>query len=170
MNKIKIKKIAICALFTAVITACAWISVSTPFGVNLSFSLFGVCLVAFCLGVKGGIAATVTYILLGAAGLPVFSQFTGGIGVLFGASGGFVFGFLIVTVLCGIAKRSKTKAMRYLLAVTSVLICHTAGVLQFHFVTNNGIGASFLYASLPFLIKDILLVFLASFVSNKIKL
>lgn len=169
MNKIKVKKIALYALFTAVITACAWISVSTPFGVNLSFSLFGVCLAAFCLGVKGGIAATATYILLGAAGLPVFSQFTCGIGVLFGASGGFIFGFLIVAILCGIAKNSKTKVTRYLLAVTAVLVCHALGVLQFHFVTGNKIWASFLYASLPFLLKDIFLVFLASFVSKKIK-
>lgn len=170
MNKLKIKKIALCALFTAVITACAWISVLTPFGVNFSLTLFGVCIAAFCLGFKGGLAATLSYILLGAVGMPVFSQFSGGFGVLFGASGGFVFGFLVAAILCGIAKNIETKLVKYLLCVLAVLFCHTAGVIQFLFVTGNNIWASILYASLPFLLKDIILVFVAQIVSEKIKL
>ena len=115
MRKNKVKKIALYALFAAVITACAWISIPTPWGINATFSLFGVFLAAFCLGLEGGLVSTVTYILLGAVGMPVFSQFSGGMGVLLGASGGFVFGFLVAAILCGIAKRSKPNATRYLL-------------------------------------------------------
>lgn len=170
MNKTKIKNLALYALFTAVITACAWISVITPFGVNMSFSLFGVCLAACCLGLKGGLLSTVTYVLLGAVGLPVFSQFAGGIGVLVGPSGGFVWGFLASATLCGITQKLKNKFLKYIICAVAVLVCHTAGVLQFYFVTNNNIWVSVLYASLPFLLKDILLAIFAQVISVKIKL
>ena len=169
MNKTKIKNMSLYALFTAIIAACAWISISTPFGVNLSFSLFGVCLASCCLGLKGGLLSTVTYILLGVTGLPVFSQFSGGIGVLLGPSGGFIWGFLLVAVLCGVATNIKNQPLSYLLCIISVLICHISGVIQFYFVTNNSILASFLYASLPFLFKDVLLAILAYIISKKIK-
>lgn len=170
MNKLKIKKTALAALFTAVIAACAWISIPTPFGINLAFTTFGVCLSGFVLGVSGSIATTVCYIFIGAIGLPVFSAFSGGMGVLFGASGGFLWGFIVAAALCGIAKAIKRKAIKYLLMIFSIFSCHLFGVIQFSFVTGNNLWASFLTASLPFLAKDILLVFLADYISKKIKI
>ena len=170
MNKSKIKQIALSALFTAVITASAWISIPTPFGINLAFSLFGVCLTAFCLDIKSAISSVAAYIALGAAGLPVFSYFTGGIGVLLGASGGFLWGFLAIATLCGIAKNQTKKIIRYMLMILSVLLCHAAGTIQYCFVTGNNLWISFLSASLPFLLKDLIIVFLAEFVSKKIKI
>ena len=73
MHKSKIKKIAVTAIFTAIIAASSWISIFTPFGVNLTLQLFGVCLAGFYLGTKWGVVATAVYITVGASGLPVFS-------------------------------------------------------------------------------------------------
>lgn len=170
MNKIKIKKIATAAVFSAVIAACAWVYIPTPFGINLTFSLFAVCLTAFCLDIKSAFAATAVYITLGAIGLPVFSQFSGGIGVLFGVSGGFLWGFLLTVVVCGVAKNNLKKTIKYLLMVFSVLLCHTVGVIQYSIVSGNDFLISFLTASLPFLIKDIILVFLAELIAKKVKI
>ncbi len=170
MNKTKIKKIAATAIFTAIIAASSWISIFTPFGVNLTLQLFGVCLAGFYLGAKWGVAATAVYIAIGAAGLPVFSSFTGGIGILFGTSGGFLWGFLASSVLCGAASTKNKKAIKYLLMVLAVLICHTAGVIQFCIVSGVNVWAGFVTASLPFLVKDFILVFLADFVAKKIKI
>ena len=169
MNKTKIKQTSLCAIFTALIAATAWISVPT-FGINLTFQLFGVCLTAFCLGTKGALLAVAAYIAIGATGLPVFSAFTGGIGILLGLSGGFLWGFFITAVLCGIARKSCKKAIKYTLMVTSILLCHAVGVTQFCIVSGNGIWAAFLTASLPFLLKDAILVFLAEAISKKIKI
>ncbi len=169
MNKTKIKKIAISAVFAALIAATAWISVPTPFGVNLAFTIFGVCLTGFVLGVKYGLMSTVVYIALGAIGLPVFSQFMSGFGILLGASGGFLWGFLITAALCGISKNMDKKALKIPVMILSVLICHAVGVAQFCIVSGNGILTGFITASLPFLVKDLILVFLADFVSKKIK-
>ncbi|MBQ4118794.1 MAG: biotin transporter BioY [Clostridia bacterium] len=170
MNKTKIKKIAETAIFTAIIAALSWISIFTPFGVNLTLQLFGVCLAGFYLGAKMGVVATAVYITVGAAGLPVFSSFTGGIGILFGTSGGFLWGFLASSALCGVASTQNKKVLKYLLMVLAVLICHTAGVIQFCIVSGVNMWAGFVTASLPFLVKDFILVFLADFVAKKIKI
>lgn len=170
MNKTKIKQISISAVFTAIIAACAWISIPTPFGINLAFSLFGVCLTAFYLDIKNALFSTVAYLALGAVGLPVFSHFSAGLGILFGLSGGFLWGFLFTCIFCAIAKKTKSKTTKYFLMVFSVLICHIFGTVQYSIVTGNRLIVSFLSASLPFLIKDIFLVFVAEFVAKKIKI
>ncbi len=170
MRKAKIKKIAVTAIFTAVIAASSWISVFTPFGINLTLQIFAVCVAGFVLGAKWGMAATAAYIAIGAAGLPVFSSFTGGAGVLFGASGGFLWGFLLTAVLCGISSNINKKFLKYLFMILSVLICHAAGVIQFCIVSGNNIWVSFLTASLPFLLKDLILVFVAQTIAKRIKI
>ncbi len=170
MKTLKTKKLALSALFIAIIAASAWISIPTPFGVNMTLSLFGVCLTAFVLGAKYALASTMVYIVLGAIGLPIFSQFTGGFGVLFGMSGGFLWGFLAVAVLCGIVKNAANTTIKYAVMILSVIVCHVAGVAQYSVVTGNNLWISFLSASLPFLLKDLLLVFFAVFVSKKIKI
>ncbi len=170
MNKAKIKQISLCAIFTAIIAATAWISLPTPFGVNLTFQVFGVCLAGFVLGIKGAMASTVVYIAIGAAGLPVFSSFTGGIGILFGISGGFLWGFLLTAFLCGVANRIANKILKYFFMILAVLLCHAVGVAQYCIVSGNNILVAFLATSLPFLAKDIILVFLANLISKKIKL
>lgn len=170
MNKTKIKKIAVTAIFTAIIAASSWISIFTPFGINLTLQLFGVCLAGFYLGAKWGVAAIAVYIAIGAAGLPVFSSFTGGIGILIGTSGGFLWGFLASSALCGVSGGQNKRAIKYLLMVLAVLICHTSGVIQFCIVSGVNVWAGFITASLPFLVKDFILVFLADFVAKKIKI
>ncbi len=170
MKKSKIKLLTLTAIFTALISASAWISIFTPFGINLTLQMFAVCLAGFCLGAKWGAVAVIAYIAIGGIGLPVFSQFSGGFGVLFGVSGGFLWGFLFTTILCGIASKLKKKFFKRLFMILSVLICHIAGVIQFCVVSGNNIWVSFISASLPFLFKDLILVFLANFVAKKIKI
>lgn len=169
MNKSKIKTIAISALFTAIIAATSWISVPTPFGISFTLQTFGVCLAGFCLGAKMGLLSVAAYIAIGAAGLPVFSSFTGGIGIVLGTSGGFLWGFLASAVLCGIAGITNKRALKYLLMILAVFLCHAAGVIQFCIVSGVNVWAGFLSASLPFLVKDFILVFLAEFTAKEMR-
>ena len=80
------------ALFAVLIAICAWISVPTT--VPFTLQTFGVFLTVGLLGGKRGSMAVLVYILLGAAGIPVFSGFTGGVGRLLGNTGGYIVGFL----------------------------------------------------------------------------
>ncbi|MDO4608618.1 MAG: biotin transporter BioY [Clostridia bacterium] len=168
MRKDGIKRLSLCAIFTAFIAASAWVSIPTPLGINLTMQLFGVCLAAFCLGVKAALASVAAYIAIGAVGLPVFSSFSGGAGVLFGASGGFLWGFLAAAALCGLAAKVKNRAVKILLCVSSVAVCHLIGVIQYCLVSGVGLWAAIISASLPFLIKDFIIVFLAALTAKKL--
>ncbi len=79
---------------------------AVPVGaVPLSLTTLGVYLTAFLL-TPGQMAGTVAvYLLLGAAGLPVFSGFAGGVGVLAGPTGGYLVGYLPAGVLCARSAR-----------------------------------------------------------------
>lgn len=169
MSKIKIKEVTITAIFAAVIAATAWISIPIPIGVNLTLQIFGVCLAGFYLGAKRGFAATAVYIIMGAVGMPVFSLFTGGVGVLIGASGGFLWGFLFTAFICGLSVKINSKTLKIITIFSAVLVCHIIGVIQFCLISGVNIWAAFLSASLPFLAKDLIVALVASFVAKKIK-
>ncbi len=172
MKRKNIQKVSLCALFSAIIAGSAFISIPTPLGVNLTMQMFAVCLAGLCLGIKGGIAAVAVYIAVGAAGIPIFSSFTGGIGVLIGPSGGFLWGFLFVAAFCGMATK-QNNVFKILFCASAVLACHILGIIQYSIVTGVGIWTSAITASLPFLLKDFIIVFsafvTAKKISNKIK-
>ena len=88
------KKLVYTAVFAAITACLAQITIPMPSGVPITLQTFAVAFAGFFLGAKCGLAAVGIYILLGAAGAPVFSGFTGGAPHLIGLTGGFVWGFL----------------------------------------------------------------------------
>ena len=90
-------ELAYIALGTALIAVCAWITV--PFTVPFTMQLFAVYLVLMLLGGRNGTIAVAVYLLLGAIGVPVFSGFKGGFGVLIGMTGGYLFGMLLIGIV-----------------------------------------------------------------------
>ncbi len=153
------------ALFTAVIAAVSQISFLLPSGIPVTFQVFTVALCGFVLGVKWGTASVAGYIILGAAGLPIYSFLKGGLHNLFGVTGGFILGFVVLALFCGMAQ-NKHIGIKILLGLVGLLICHIWGILQFSFITKTGIIESFIAASLPYLIKDILLITAAALLSK----
>lgn len=87
MAKSAAREICYTAMFVAIITVCAWISI--PIGeIPITLQTMGVCLAAALLGWKRGAIATAVYILLGLCGVPVFTGFTGGVAKLVLPTGG----------------------------------------------------------------------------------
>jgi biotin transport system substrate-specific component len=156
--KLSVKTMVQVAFFAAIIAALSQISIPLPFGVPVTLQTLAVALCGYVLGWKLGLIATGVYVLLGAAGLPVFSQFGGGPGVLFGLAGGFIWGFLALAALCGLGMRRKEKAVGIALGVAGLFACHLLGVIQFSLVTGTAMGKSMLLVSLPFLVKDVISV------------
>ncbi len=161
------KRLCLCALFCCILAALSQIALPLPFGVALTLQTFGVALAGFCLGHYSVIAVAV-YIALGAVGLPVFSRFTAGVGVLAGVSGGFIFGFLLLSLLCGCAK-GKRCATRLLMGISGLAACHIIGILQFSFISGNNYLQSFIISSLPFLLKDVICIAAAAFLAESLK-
>jgi biotin transport system substrate-specific component len=62
---------------------------------------FGVLVVGGALGARRGFAAVALYVLLGLVGLPFFAEGRGGSGVILGATGGYIIGFLLAGTVVG---------------------------------------------------------------------
>ena len=157
------------ALFTAVTAVLSQTAIPTPFDVPLTLQTFAVALCGYTLGIKWGLASILTYILLGTAGVPVFSGFKGGVQVLFGATGGFIFGFIFLTLFCGAAALIKNKYLKALPGIAGPAICHLLGSAQYALIYKIAFVPSFLLVSAPYLIKDVISLAAAFFVSVYIK-
>lgn len=153
-KRITTKEIVLAAVFTAVTVVLSQLAIPMPTGVPVTLQTFAIALCGYVLGWKLGLCSIGVYVIMGLAGLPVFSGFSGGAGILFGVTGGFIFGFLGMAALCGISRRFKNPAICIAFGLLGLLVCHLAGVVQFSLVTSNSLLQSFLLASAPYLIKD----------------
>lgn len=88
------RSIVYCAAAIACMAVTAWVTV--PIGpVPLSLSPLAIFFTLFALKPRDAFIAICGYVALGAIGLPVFTGFRGGIGALFGPTGGFIMGFVV---------------------------------------------------------------------------
>lgn len=88
------------------------LTIPMPTGVPVTLQTFAMALCGYVLGTKRGTASTVLYILLGTVGVPVFAGMTGGPSWLAGYSGGFIWGFIFLTLFCAIGMKQKNVALR----------------------------------------------------------
>ena len=157
----KIKNLTYTAVFSAIICILSVIYIPSPFGVPFTLQTFAICLSGFVLGKKYGTFSVLIYLLLGAMWFPVFSGFKSGIAHLVSITGGFLFGFIFLAFFSGFKN--------IFISIIGLIICHLLGILQFSFLTKNSFLMSLAIASLPYIIKDLLSIVFAYFISKKIK-
>lgn len=157
-----------------VFTAMAAVISALPIGFNIlgvpaTLQTFAMSFLGFVLGSKKGSIAVAIYILIGFIGVPVYSQFTAGPSILFGMTGGFLFGFIPLAFICGLSYKFKNPIIKIIIPITGLFICHGIGIIQFSLVTDMKIAASLAAVSLPYIPKDILSVFLSYIVAISIR-
>jgi biotin transport system substrate-specific component len=174
MYSIRTKDIALIALFTALLAVCSWISV--PTAIPFTMQTFGVFLTIGLLGGKRGTAAILTYLLLGAVGLPVFSGFTGGIGHILGPTGGYILGFILTALLMWLAEALMGKSLKVLAAsmVAGLIICYAFGTAWFIIVYTKNTGEIGLMTALgwcvfPYIIPDVIKIILAVVLTRRLR-
>ena len=162
------------SLFSVLIAICSWISIQTVVPVTLQ--TLGVFLSVSVLGGKRGTLSVLVYILLGAVGLPVFSGFTGGIGILFGNTGGYIIGFLFSALaMWGIGHLfGDSLPVRLLSMLAGLLICYAFGTYWFMTVYSKANGpvsiATVLgWCVIPFIIPDLIKIAIALMIGPRIK-
>ncbi len=165
-----VKKICLCGLGAALLTLCAWLSL--PFGAaTFTLQTFGVFFILGVLGGKWGSICVGVYLLLGLAGFPVFSGFRGGPAALFGATGGFLLGFLVA----GFVYRFllffvKNSLISMILGLFS---CYVFGAVWYYALylknTPNALWSVLSVCVLPYLLPDGLKIALAYFLSRRLK-
>lgn len=161
MNRthIKTRDMVLISLFAALTAVCSWISI--PAAVPFTLQTLAVFLAVGLLGGKRGTICILLYILLGAVGLPVFSGFSGGLGALFGTTGGYIVGFLFSALLMwALEPLTKRKPWGLILSmVLGLLVCYAFGTLWFRAVYLRTTGPVGLITVLgwcvfPFILPD----------------
>ena len=178
-RKFKTIDLVYMALGAVLITVCSWISIPTT--VPFTMQTFAVFFVLSALGGKRGTVAIIVYVLLGAVGVPVFAQFTSGIGILLGNTGGYIVGFIFMGLVYWLIVGLLGKKMwvEILAMVIGIVVLYSFGTVWFMIVYAQANGAVGLAAVLawcvipfiiPYLIKLGLAVTLARRLSPVLKL
>ena len=97
-SRFSVRDICYAGLFAAVIAVMAQISIPMPLGVPMTMQTFAITLAAVVLGSKLSAIATLVYLALGAVGVPVLANFSGGFDKFVGPTGGFLISFPLVGV------------------------------------------------------------------------
>lgn len=168
------------AVATAILSVCAWIAL--PIGeVPVTLQTFALCLLAGLLGVKGALAFTGAYLLLGLVGVPVFSGFTGGMAKFFSPTGGFLIGFLLsapLIALCCKGAENRKGVFAYLQTgagmTAGILLCFAVqtvwtAILSAQAGAAVGIWSIITVYVLPYLPFELIKIVTASILTVRLK-
>ena len=166
------KRMALIGVMTAVTCVLGPLSIPLPISpVPISFTNLAIYLSLYVLGMKAGTIRYLVYLLLGFAGLPVFSGFSGGVAKLAGPTGGYLVGFIFMAIVGGrVIDRFPGKyALHAVGLVIGTAICYVfgtvwlAGQLGMTFVAGLGVGV------MPYLPADAAKILLALLVGPKLR-
>lgn len=164
------RELVIISLFVAMQVILSQVAIPLPFNpVPISFGLVAIYVTGILLKPKHAIFVQICYLLLGAMGLPVFGNFSGGIGILFGPTGGYLLVYPIVSGIVSMALNSQrslqsehTRSRKWLLLKASISIClahivlYLGGTIWLSVTTGNSFYATLSIAVFPFISLDIL--------------
>jgi len=168
--KLSTRDLCYIAIFTAVIAVCAQIAIPQPGGVPFTLQAWAISLAGLILGPKKGTIAALIYIVLGAAGAPVFANFSGGIGVIMRPTGGFILSFPVVALLAGLGERKGGIIWVLSGLAAGSIINWTMGLFWFHWFTDFDLRVSFGYAVAPFILVGVVRTAVLPLISKSIKL
>ena len=172
-EKTNLLKLVYVAMFAAIITICAQIQI--PTAVPFTLQTLGVFVASAMLGWKRGTLSVAVYILLGLIGVPVFAGFSGGAGVLFGLTGGYIIGFLFTAFIVGFMCNKLGRKL-WVLALSmalGLLACYVFGTVWFMLIYNYTMGSISLVSALgmcvvPFLLFDAIKIAAAVVLVNRL--
>jgi biotin transport system substrate-specific component len=158
----KTKKMILISLFAALTAIGAYIKIPGP-PVPFTLQIFFVLLAGLLLGSKAGFASQALYILIGLAGIPVFTE-GGGISYIFKPQFGYLIGFAAMTYIVGLINetffRDKKHLLKYIAAsFVGLLVCYAIGIgymyLILKYVTHQSSSLQIVK-----LISNVFLIFL----------
>lgn len=152
---------------------CVLSVITIPIGaVPVTLGLLGVFLIGLLLPPRYAALAVLGYLLLGAVGLPVFSSMQGGAGILFGITGGFLWGYLpAVFILSFLHSRFRCAPLVSIICagLLSQMTCYACGTVQFCLLTKCSVGAALAACVLPFVPFDLCKLAAALYLSHRFR-
>ena len=164
-----VRELSRIAMFIALTAVLAQMVIPLPFSpVPISFGLVAVYSTGILLKPRHAVFAQLGYLLLGVIGVPVFGSFKGGVGVLFGATGGYLLVYpLVAWIVAKTLNNSKkqiehnhgSKVSVFLKAGISICIAHMilylGGTIWLSKITGNTFYNSLYLAVFPYIPLDI---------------
>ena len=155
------------AMFAALTAVLGLISIPLPFSpVPVSGQSLGIMLAGSILTARQAAFSVLTFVLIGAVGVPVFSGLTGGLGIVLGPRGGYYLGFLAGAVVIALLVKRRGNFWRLILAnlLGGIFFVYLFGVAWLSVVTGMGLAKAVVAGALPFIPGDLFKVFAASFI------
>lgn len=159
-----IRSMAQTAIFTALLCVAAPVSVPLPWLVPISLATLVVYIAAAVLGARRAAAAVLAYVTLGAVGVPVFSGYQAGFGVLFGVTGGYIIGYVPLALVAGrltaLPMRRHCACALGMTAGTAVM--YALGTSWYMLMTGSTISVALVSCVVPFVGVDIVKIAIAT--------
>ena len=159
------------ALMVAMNCVSAYIIIPLPFSLSpLALQTLIVNLTGYVLNAKHAFMTMLVYLLVGLAGVPVFTGGSAGPGKLFGPTGGYIIGFLFTAVFLAYFRGEKYSFKRYALlgCVIGIPLIYVFGVVQLKLITGMGWDKAILTGALPFIPLDIVKCLAAAVIAGPI--
>ena len=169
-TKTNVREMALIAVMAAV--TCVLGPLSVPIGVvPISFTNLAVYLAIYVLGCKRGTISYIVYLLIGLVGVPVFSSFTGGVGKLFGPTGGYLIGFILMALICGwfIDKFDCKLVPSFVGMVLGTIVCYVFGTVWLAYQAGMSFYAALAAGVLPFIIGDLVKMVIAAVLGPQVR-
>ncbi len=170
-KKISTSAMAVVALMTAVL--CVLAPFSIPVGpIPISLATFGLYLSVIILGRKKAVSVCLMYLLIGFIGLPVYSGFSGGPARLLGPTGGYLLGYILLTIVAGmiVDKFPKNRWLCLLGLVIGTMVCYMLGTAWLAYQMGISFKEALVIGVFPFLIGDIIKMAAAVWIGPVIKI
>lgn len=160
----KTKDVVLEAACTFLIIIGAYIAV--PIGpVPFVLTNFMIMLIGLLFGWKKAVIATVIYLVLGAVGLPVFSNGKAGFAHIIGLTGGFLISFIPLAFISGLAQ-NRSPLLKAVFLIAGSLVVYSIGVPWALWVSKNiiapetgkaawDLATALKYCVYPFLIPNV---------------
>ncbi|KGX87235.1 biotin transporter BioY [Pontibacillus litoralis] len=170
MRNNKLKNMIICSMFAAITAVLAQIEIPLPI-VPISGQTLAVGLTATIIGSRLGTIAMLLYVAMGAIGLPVFAEAKGGVQVLVGPTGGYIFGFIITAFVTGYILEKTKFILPWAMVANTVgmVITLTIGTVQLKYVLDMTWTAAFVSGVAPFIVVGLIKAFLASWIGITVR-
>lgn len=170
--KNKTIQLTLIALMAAVICVLGPLSIPLPGGlVPISLTNLAIYFILYILGMKRGTISYLIYLLIGLVGVPVFSNFTGGVGKLFGPTGGYLFGFIFLSIIAGIFidKWFDKWYFCFIGMILGTAVCYLFGTAWLAYQAGYTFYAALWAGVIPFIPGDLIKIILATILGPQIR-
>lgn len=159
------------SLFAAMMAVGAYIKIPVPVSpVPITLQTLFILLAGAILGARWGTISVIVYLLLGIAGLPVFSGGSSGLGMFFGPTGGyligFIFGAFVIGSLCDRYGRDKVH-LNMLFMLSGLFAIYLFGVLQLMNVASLSFPEAIALGLIPYIPGAILKIIASSIIASR---